>query len=162
MRSLDELTFQIDLPLKPADAIDRIDAACDESALGLEGVRAGERRQGGIGSGRRRMWGNVSGHWFRVRAIGIGYTAPVADGYVIATGTGSRVVVNGEMDPEGARLARLTRWGGAIGGFIALLVVFSGEPGTLIPPLLIGAVFIGLGGRSIAGRSTPRAGRGRC
>ncbi len=42
MRSLDELTFQIELPVKPADAIDRIDAACDESALGLEGVREGE------------------------------------------------------------------------------------------------------------------------
>jgi hypothetical protein len=51
------------------------------------------------------MWGSVDGHWFRVRAIGIGGTAPVADGYVVATGTGSRVVVNGEMDPEGTRLA---------------------------------------------------------
>ena len=72
MRSLNELTFQIELPLKPADAIDRIDAACDEFALGLEGVREGERRYGGMGSGRRRMWGSISGHWFRVRAIGVG------------------------------------------------------------------------------------------
>ena len=144
MRSLNELTFQIELPLKPADAIDRIDAACDESALGLEGVREGERGNGGIRSGRRRMWGNVDGHWFRVRAIGIGYTAPVADGYVVAAGTGSRVVVNGEMDPEGTRLARQTRWGGTIGGFIALLVGFAGEPGTLIPALLFGAVFFGI------------------
>lgn len=144
MRSLNELTFQIELPLKPADAIDRIDAACDESALGLEGARDGDRLLGGIGSGRRRMWGNVGGHVFRVRAIGIGYTAPVADGYVVAEGTGSRVVVNGEMDPEGARLARLTRWGGAIGGFIALMAGLSGEPGTLIPPLLMGALFVGI------------------
>jgi len=71
MRSLNGLTFEIELPLKPADAIDRLDAACDESALGLEGVREGERGNGGIGSGRRRMWGNVDGHWFRVRAIGV-------------------------------------------------------------------------------------------
>ena len=132
MRSLDELTFQIELPLKPAEAIDRIDAACD--GLAFEG----------IGTGLRRLWGSVGGHWFRVRAIGISYKGPAAEGYVVPAGTGSRVIVIGEMDPEGTRLARETRWGGPIGGVVALIVGF-GAPGALIPGLLVGTVFIGGG-----------------
>ena len=85
MRSLDELTFQIELPLKPIEAVDRIDAACDDLAFGVG------RRFGGVGTGRRRLWGSVGGHWFRVRAIGISYKAPAAEGYVVPAGTGSRV-----------------------------------------------------------------------
>ena len=131
MRPLDELTFQIELPLKPAEAIDRIDAACD--GLAFEG----------LGTGLRRLWGSVGGHWFRVRAIGISHKGPAAEGFVVPDGTGSRITVIGEMDPEGTRLARQTRWGGAIGSVVALMVGFGGEPGAGIPALLIGTVFIG-------------------
>jgi len=140
MRSLDELTFQVELPLTPAEAIDRIDAACDDVAFE---VAMRFRRAGGIGTGRRPLWGSVGGHWFRVRAIRSSYKGPAAEGYVVPAGTGSRVVVTGEMDPEGAGLARVTRWGGAIGAALALLFGFSGEPGSLIPALVIGTVSIG-------------------
>jgi hypothetical protein len=42
------------------------------------------------------------------------------------------------MDLEGTRLARQTRWGGAIGSVVALMIVFGGEPGALIPARRLG------------------------
>ena len=136
MRSLDELTFQIELPLKSAEAIDRLEAACDDLALGID------RRYGGMGTGRRRLWGSVTGDCFRVRAIGISYKGPAAEGYIVPAGTGSRVMVKGEMSPEGAWFALVTGGGEAVGSVVALMFGVSGEPGSLVPALLIGSLSV--------------------
>jgi hypothetical protein len=137
MRSLDELTFQIELPLKPADVIDRIEAACDDLAVGVD------RRFDGVGTGRRPLWGSVAGEWFRVRAIGIGHKGPAAEGRVIPVGTGSRVIVRGEMSPQGRWFALVSGAGETIGSVVALMIGFSGEPGSVTVALIIGAVSVG-------------------
>ena len=130
MQSLDELTFQIELPLTPAEVLERLDAACDSFTFE------------GVGTGLRPLWGSVGDPWFRVRATHVSSKGPVAEGYVVPSPTGSRVTVNGELDPEGARLARDSRWVGPIGGVFALIVGL-GAPGAVIPGLLVGTAFIG-------------------
>ena len=128
MALVDELTFEIDLPHSAAETRARLDAACDSDTIG------------GFGTGLLPLWGNVGDTWFRLRAIGVSLAGPVAEGYVVPSSTGSRVKVSGELDPEGARLARDTRWGFPLGAFAALIGLAS--PGGLIPGLVVGAVFV--------------------
>ena len=88
MRSLDELTFQIELPITPSEVQDRLDAACDPMI------------HGGVGTGLRSLSGSVGDPWNRVRANGVSSKGPVAEGYVVPSGTGPRAPSTARWIPK--------------------------------------------------------------
>jgi hypothetical protein len=146
-QSADELAFKIELPYPPSEARARLAAACDFHA----------RADGA--SGLRPLWGSVDETWFRVRAIRVGRLGPVAEGYIVASGTGSQVSVGGELEPDGKSFARQIRWWYPLGGVGAL--AFVAVPGARLPGLLVGTLFLTIAWRGrrwqrMAARETRR------
>jgi hypothetical protein len=110
------------------EARERLQAACDSSSMGWDGT------------GLRPLWGSVGDTWFRVRAIRVRSLVPAAEGRLLPDGTGSRVTVSADADPEGARFAWQLAWYVPVG--VLSLVLGLTAPTGRVPALLVGGMFL--------------------
>lgn len=123
--AVDDLNFSLELPYPATEAHERLESACDSHSQG---------------SGLRPLWGNVDTTWFRLRAIRVGPFMPLAEGYVVPSGRGCRVTVNGELDDDARRFARHVTSSLILGVPCALLGLAT--PGVRVPGVFVGGMFL--------------------
>jgi hypothetical protein len=119
------LNFSLELPYPATEAHERLESACDSHSQG---------------SGLRKLWGTVDTTWFRVRANRVGPLMPIAEGYVVPSGPGCRVTVNGELDDDARKFARNVTWSILFSVFCAVLGLATA--GARLPGVFVCGMFL--------------------